>query len=309
MTNPLDYASDVSNAALISALMAEAGRLGIAWELRTGTVVNGATRSRVIVIDDSDSTSVQTPMFSMVGNLLVGQRVYILKIAPAGQYVVGIITGPTYRLVESLYFTASSTFNKADYAGISAVAMEGVGPGGGSGGCAATIAGQCAASAGGGAGGYARKLFLIDDLSVSETVTVGSGSGTAGPSGNNAGTTGTSTVFSSVTCPGGTGGGGSAASATYVRVVSGVGGTPTGGDLNILGGDGGFGIRGGGEVMSVGFGGASLLGGSTRAGNTGGATSGRAYGGGAGGGYSDASTGARAGANGADGIVILHLYI
>ena len=91
--------------------------------------------------------------------------------------------------------------------------------------------------------------------------------------------------------------------------AGGVGGIPTGGDLNVQGGDGGFGIREGGFDVSLGFGGASLLGGSTRASTNGAPTAGRLYGGGAGGAYSDASTAARAGADGAEGIVILHLYV
>src|SRR5678815_1077120 len=125
----------------------------------------------------------------------------------SGMYAIGYQGDvPGYRYSQSISFTASGTFTKATYPGLRAVMFEGVGPGGGSGGTAATIAGQSAAAGGGGAGGYARKLFLASALSASTTVTVGSGVGTAGTSGGGSGTTGTSTVFSSVTCPGGTGG-------------------------------------------------------------------------------------------------------
>src|SRR5690606_22288479 len=80
-----------------------------------------------------------------------------------------------YRLGETVYFTVSGTFSKADYPGMRAVRVKCQGAGGGGGGVAATGAGERAVSAGGNGGGYAEKFILVDDLSGDETVTVGAG--------------------------------------------------------------------------------------------------------------------------------------
>ena len=290
----------------IKQVLADPYRYGLTWRRVSGTAAAGSNPLTTSVLIDGDTNQIQAT--SLIGPVGSDARVMVDLVPPSGAYIIGTMGQLGYRYMESLYYTSDDFFTADDYAGLTGVMVEAVGGGGGSGGCAATIAGQCAASAGGGGGGYGRLWIPAADLLGSSAgITIGTG-GTGGSAGNNAGNTGGTTTFHTLSCAGGTGGGGSAASATYARVVSGVGGTPTGGDLNIIGGDGGFGIRGGGEVMSVGFGGASLLGGSTRVGNTGAATIGRDYGGGAGGGYSDASTAARAGADGADGICILHLY-
>lgn len=290
----------------IKQVLADPNRYGLTWRRVPGTTASSSNPLTTSVLIDGDTNLIQAT--SLIGPVGSEARVMVDLIPPSGAYIIGTVGQTSYRYMESLYYTADDFFSADDYAGLTGVMVEAVGGGGGSGGCAATIAGQCAAAAGGGGGGYGRLWIPAADLLGSSAgVTIGTG-GLAGPAGNNAGSTGGTTTFHTLSCAGGTGGGGSAASATYARVVSGVGGVSTGGDLNVQGGDGGFGIRGGGEVMSVGFGGASLLGGSTRAGNTGPATAGRLYGGGAGGAYSDASTAARAGAAGADGICILHLY-
>lgn len=71
-------------------IVANANRLGLTWQLRLATVVDGADTSAVIALYDSDSVNIS--MVSMIGALLTGMRVYVLQIPPAGNFIVGLIT-------------------------------------------------------------------------------------------------------------------------------------------------------------------------------------------------------------------------
>ena len=292
----------------IKQVLADPNRYGLTWRRVPGTAAAGSNPLSTSVLIDGDTNQIQAT--SLIGPVGSNTRVMVDLVPPAGAYIIGAFGQSAYRYMQSLHYTADDSFTADDYPGLTGVMVEAVGGGGGSGGTGATLAGQCAASAGGGAGGYGRLWIPASDLlGSSTTVTIGAG-GAAGTAGANNGGTGGTTTFATLSCAGGTGGEGGTGgtSTTGIRAVGGVGGLSTGGDLNVQGGDGGFGIRIGAGTASVGFGGASLLGGSTRAGNTGGATPGRLYGGGAGGAYTDASGSTRAGALGAAGIVILHLY-
>jgi hypothetical protein len=97
---------------------------------------------------------------------------------------------------ETVYFTSSGTFTKADYPGLRAIRVRMVGGGGGSGGVVATGAGQSCTSESGGPASYAERFILASLLAASETVTVGAG-GSAGAAGANNGATGGSSSFAS----------------------------------------------------------------------------------------------------------------
>ena len=181
-------------------------------------------------------------------------------------------------------FTSTGTWTKP--AGVTKVIVE-VQGGGGSGG--KRNGGYVGAGA---AGGYSKKLIDVSSIS-SATVTVGTG-GTAvtatNVSGNSGGSSSWSDGTNTITCGGGSGGDGST---TYYCTV---GGTATGGDINIPGGDSNFG-RNSGRNSIFGFGGPD----SSAAANFTGGSSPNARGYGAGGSptYLDTS-----GAGG-DGIVIV----
>jgi hypothetical protein len=166
-------------------------------------------------------------------------------------------------------------------------------------------------AAGGGAGGLLTSTITNITLGTSYTVTVGAG-GAGSSSGSNKGSTGSNSVFSSVTASGGGGGG------SYLTTAGANGGSGGGGTTNAAGGTGtsGQGNAGGtGSTISsapngAGGGGASAAGGSSvlnGAAGAGGAGSASSITGtsvtraGGGGGANDARFGSSVGAGGAGG--------
>lgn len=145
-------------------------------------------------------------------------------------------------------FTSSGTWTKATREAALGVTIKRVivevQGGGGSG--AKLNGGYVSAGA---AGGYAKKIIDVSAIS-SATITVGAGG--AAVSSNANGNAGGSSIWSdgtnSITCGGGSGGDGST---SYICKV---GGTATGGDINIPGGDSNYG-RNEGRSSMFGFGG------------------------------------------------------
>lgn len=113
--------------------------------------------------------------------------------------------------------------------------------GGGSGGGVSCIIGQAAAATGGGAGGYSRKLYTAANIGSTASIIVGDGGIAAIAGANNGNAGGNSTLVPTgtgpvLTCNGGGGGIGMASTAsTAANSISGIGGSSSGGDLNISG--------------------------------------------------------------------------
>jgi hypothetical protein len=223
-----------------------------------------------------------------------------------------------YRYQGMIQFTTSGTFTKANYPGLKAVKVRVVGAGGGGGGAGAAGSGNHSAGGGGGGGGYAEKYIDEASLVTDTTITVGAGGagGTSGTSyAGNAG--GTSSFGTQAVATGGEGGGTVTNSALMVGAVGGDGGSGVvGGPIGILA-TGGPGMTGNGYgTLSHGApGGGSFMGGGgagvyTPAGSaeiTG--TAGGKYGGGGGGASVNSNGSARNGGTGAQGIVIVEVYV
>lgn len=217
-------------------------------------------------------------------------------------------------LRDSVVFTSSSSFNKADYPWLRSVRVRVQGGGGGSGGAQVTLANQGSAGDGGGGGGFAEKVIPVGDLASTETVTVGGG-GAAGGVAAAGGAGGTSSFGAHLSGAGGAGGGLGIAVNTVANINSGrggAGGAGSGGDLNI---GGQFGSSGESVWNSArargGHGGSAHLGFGTVGNTTGSRVNGSAgqnYGGGASGGACTASQAAIGGGAGAPGVVILELF-
>lgn len=88
---------------------------------------------------------------------------------------------PGFRMGDPIYYTASDTFDKADFPGLVAVLVECQGAGGGAPSITGTTAaGEIVVTSGGSGGGYARSLVLASDLAASEAITVPTGGGSDG---------------------------------------------------------------------------------------------------------------------------------
>jgi hypothetical protein len=85
---PLEIPSVTS--AAVRGIIENADRLGLKWQLLLGTVSSFAFTSNIAsVIVDGDSNAVGAK--SMIGVVVQAQRVYVLKVPPAGYFVIGIV--------------------------------------------------------------------------------------------------------------------------------------------------------------------------------------------------------------------------
>lgn len=192
---------------------------------------------------------------------------------------VAALAGGGGGLLDVQVFTSSGTYTPHADCAKAVVIITGGGGGGGGGDHSSDNV------AGGAAGGTA---IYLDESPSSTSVTIGAGG--AGAS-NGTGSTGSNSSYDSVTATGGPGGGKSASGPT--------GGAPTGGTLNISGGDG---IAGGGNAAGgAGAGGASFWGGGASPHQSNHASYGQAFG--AGGGAAAAST--RYGGAGKSGVCVI----
>ena len=239
---------------------------------------------------------------------------------------LGLLSGVALQVV-----TAAGAGTYTPTSGMKFVLVIGTGGGGGSGGADATSAatpGDAAAAGGAGAGGTCIELFNAATIGASQPYVVGAG-GTAGANTGGNGGSGTTTTFGTAaalfSAQGGAPGTGTGTVTTNAnRASGGVGGTPTGGQINIVGGDGGDGwaavsddATAGNEFIigMAGEGGASFWGGGARgqtvasggnfaATNNTAGLPGRAFGSGASGALCFNSTTGAAGAVGATGIMV-----
>lgn len=239
---------------------------------------------------------------------LMGSANYLLE--TLSQAAPQLLAG--YRYVQTLVFTSSGTFTKANYPDIRAVRVRVIGGGGAGGGAVAAGSGAHSAGGGGGGGGYAESFVLASNLPESVTVTVGAGG--TGVVGDN-GTSGGASSFGTFAEAGGGGRGWSSAStALTIAATGGGGGGGTIGDILAYGDTASFG-HGGGSLGIGGAGGGSALGGGAPGVYTGAGSGslpgnpGRAYGGGGGGAQSNAgNTTAVSGGAGAPGVVLVEVF-
>lgn len=227
------------------------------------------------------------------------------------------IVGPgaeAYRLVDTVTFTSSGTFTKATYPWLRAIRVRVVGGGGGGAGAAAVTTGEASCGSGAGSGAYAESFITnIAGLTASETVTIGAGgSGVAGAAGND----GSSSSFGAlIVATGGIRGFTTLAAGTSVAIAQpGGGGLLSGctGDFKAGGNGGTFALRTSGTSCQGGSSGGSVFGGGRPSTGTNAAgANGDAPGAGGSGAahlFAGSNLAAKAGGNGADGIVIVELF-
>ncbi len=190
-----------------------------------------------------------------------------------------------------------------------------VGGGGGGGATRTTSSSQRSIGQGGAGGATAIKVFLKQDLIPNVSITIGSGGTAPAANSSDPGGPGGSTTFSTSTPLSSTGGGGGS-SVLAARPYNGgaSGGSASGGDLNIPGGDSGMSMpfaTVNEDARMMGDSGLSLLSPSTGtwSGSFPAARTGRLYGGGGGTHSSVPSNFGVAGAEGAQGVVVITEYL
>ena len=264
----------------------------------------------VPVADGGTGASTLTANYVLLGNGTSAPQM----IAPGADGQVLTSTGSTWQseaaggggggFASMQVFTSGGTWTRpTDIVRIKVTVTGGGGGGGGS----FETRGK---GGGGGAGSTAIEVIDVTSLS-SETVTIGA-AGTAGASNAQGGTGGTSSFGSYNSAVGGYGGSvGGNGNGSDSNQCS--GGTATGGDINIDGGDGqARGYMGSGDIaLTGGTGGASFWGGGGRGVNVGGddeSYPGRAYGSGGSGGATDSGSGGSVGSVGKAGIMVIEEY-
>lgn len=205
-------------------------------------------------------------------------------------------------------FEASGTYTPTP--GMARCKVTSTGGGGGGGAADANDGSSAAAAGGGGAGGTCIEVFSAADVGASQTVTIGAGGAGGVASTGATGTSGGNTTFGSLhTATGGAGGTG-IQTTSGAAVSGGLGGLPTGGLINVAGGDGSSGTTDGVNIALGGHGGASIWGGGglgAVTSTTGAGTAARAFGAG-GGGAAAVNSNEAAGGAGKGGIVVVEEY-
>ena len=88
MTDPTVPVSDIAtsaSSAAASALIQNADRLGLKWDLKPATV--SQVEPVVTVVYDGDTTPITA--VSMIGNVSIDQRVYVIFVPPSGNFIIG----------------------------------------------------------------------------------------------------------------------------------------------------------------------------------------------------------------------------
>lgn len=89
MTSPLTEAPALIGTGT-QALIENAGRLGLTWQLRIATVMTVGLKGVATATYDGDTVPIGVT--STVGTLTVGTRIYTLSVPPSGNFAVGKVS-------------------------------------------------------------------------------------------------------------------------------------------------------------------------------------------------------------------------
>jgi hypothetical protein len=270
-------------------------------------VITGTAKFLGNAVLTGNLTSLSVTQNVAAQNILISSGIYKagVEFTPLGNVTSNVLTaGTTYTVPTDLV----------------AALVYCIGGGGGGGGADNGDTAALAGGGGGGAGGTAIKLFTKAQLGSSCTFSVGGG-GTAGTNAGTNGGAGSASTFtpggtgSALTGNGGAGGTGltTAGQTALTYYTPGAGGTASGGDINITGGDGLYGVALSTTSVSGGDGGHSIFptetaGGTLTAAGTAVGTTPTGYGAGGGGAASINTTAGAAGGAGAQGAIWIIEY-
>lgn len=101
--------SQVAATTAAEAIVGNADRLGLTWQLRPATIQSALTpsgSSAVTVVIDGDTSRVSAT--SMIGSTYPGQRVYVIIVPPGGVFIVGVVALPAFNSLDSQVFTGGT---------------------------------------------------------------------------------------------------------------------------------------------------------------------------------------------------------
>ena len=267
------------------------------------TYTNNSVTYTVIGITNSN-----TLLWASVSGSQTFSGTTLTKTGGTGDATITFVGATTQTQSKPQPLATYTTGSNATWIKITAVA----GGGGGGGVPSASVS----SSGAGGGGGAATVIKWIANPAATYFYTIGAfGSGAS--AGANAGNAGSFSAFGSgstfFVAPGGAGGSaGSNATTPIPTALGGAGGVASGGDLNMQGSAGGwglvFGATGVGNVQG-GNGGSSAFGGGANFSNNAAGTTGGNYGGGGSGGSQLNNGGTQAGGNGANGFVFVEEFV
>lgn len=87
MTSPL--VDPAITAEFVRAIVDNAKRLGLLWQIQPATVVDGDDPSATTVIFDGDAEGTQVPIVCLIGQLPATTRVHVVSVPGGGQYAIG----------------------------------------------------------------------------------------------------------------------------------------------------------------------------------------------------------------------------
>lgn len=94
----------------VSSLVESAKRLGLTWRMTLGTVTEATSANSLKVQLDGDTASIVT--VSIIGSRVIGTRVYVITVPPAGNYVIGQVAAytpePTPTRISTVLRTSAS---------------------------------------------------------------------------------------------------------------------------------------------------------------------------------------------------------
>ena len=105
MTDPTANVDTTAATASTQALVENADRLGLKWDLRPATVVQAAPT--ITLVYDGDITAITA--VSMIGPVANGDRVYVIFVPPSGNFIAGSTTGLGSRVIARGLRTSNQT--------------------------------------------------------------------------------------------------------------------------------------------------------------------------------------------------------
>jgi hypothetical protein len=89
LPKPADAPSTVPIDAAIAQVVADPARLGLAWQLRQATIVSLDPTITAQIVGDTKPITV----YSMIGDVFIGQMVYVITVPPGGNFICGSPNG------------------------------------------------------------------------------------------------------------------------------------------------------------------------------------------------------------------------